>query len=58
MAKVVMVLFDVDRHGQVEHAVAYDQHEGRLQGILGSLDPGPFDTLPDLVRWLQHVLKG
>lgn len=58
MGRVVLVLFDIDRHGQIEHAVAYDQADGHLTALLGSFDPGPFSTLPEVVRWLQGVLKG
>lgn len=55
--RVVLLMLDVNRHGDIEHAVLYEQHDGTLQGIIGSLEPDPFGTYTDTVGWLMRALR-
>lgn len=55
--RVVLLMLDVNRHGDIEHAVIYEQSDGTLQGILGSYEPDPYSPYTDLVWWLHGALR-
>lgn len=47
---VVLALFDVTEHG-IDHVVLYGGAEGMVTDLLGSRDPGPFDTDYNTLQW-------
>lgn len=53
----MLMMLDVDKHGQVEHAVLYGQEDGALNRIWSSWEAGPFDTNRDMIFWLDRSCR-